>query len=56
MPEPTVGVPESTQALDKLNPVGNAGALAHEVIAPPLAVGVCAVIAEFIVNVNGEPA
>jgi hypothetical protein len=40
----TVGVPESTQALERLNPVGSAGGELHEVIAPPIDVGVCAVI------------
>ena len=52
----TVGVPESTHAALSASPVGSAGLDAHEVIAPPEDVGVCAVIATSFTKINGVPA
>lgn len=53
--EITEGVPERTQALERLSPAGRAGEAEQLTIEPPVFTGVCAVIATFFVNVKGMP-
>ena len=54
--EIAVGVPEiSPFEVEKVSPAGRVGEIAHDVTAPPLAVGVAVVIAVPFVNVNGLP-
>lgn len=51
-----VGVPEiSPFEVEKVRPAGRDGDIDHEVTAPPLAVGVFAVMTVSLVNVNGFP-
>ena len=51
--EITVGVPLSSPVVAlNAKPVGSAGAIDQETTAPPVAVGVVLVIAEFFVKVN----
>ena len=51
-----VGVPEMAPVdVLKERPLGTDGEIDHEVTAPPLALGVAVVMAEFLVNVNGLP-
>ena len=51
-----VGVPEMAPVdVLKERPLGSDGEIDHEVIAPPLALGVAVVMAESLVNVNGLP-
>ena len=47
----TVGVPQMLPLVEpNERPLGKAGLISHEVTAPPLAVGVVVVMAEFLVN------
>tara|TARA_B100000035_G_scaffold112276_1_gene95258 strand:+ start:784 stop:948 length:165 start_codon:yes stop_codon:yes gene_type:complete len=51
-----VGVPEiSPFEVEKVRPAGRDGEIDHDVTAPPLAVGVFAVMTVSLVNVNGFP-
>ena len=51
-----VGVPEMAPVdVLKERPLGSDGEIDHEVIAPPLALGVAVVMAESLVSVNGLP-
>jgi|TARA_B100001094_G_C18081809_1_gene745598 hypothetical protein len=51
-----VGVPEiSPFEVEKVRPTGRVGDTDQDVTAPPLAVGVFAVITESLVSVNGFP-
>lgn len=52
-PEITVGVPETVPSVvEKTRPAGSVGEIDHEETAPPLEVGVTAVIATPFVRVN----
>ena len=51
-----VGVPESTHEDESERPAGSEALGEHEVIAPPVLVGLSVVISTPFTNVNGEPA
>lgn len=52
----SVGVPEIAPVeVSKDKPAGSVGVIAHEVIAPPLAVGVAVVMVTSFVSENGFP-
>jgi len=52
----SVGVPEIAPVeVSKDKPAGSVGVIAHEVIAPPLAVGVAVVMVTSFVSENGLP-
>jgi len=52
-PEISVGVPETVPSVvEKARPAGSVGEIDHDVTAPPLDVGVTAVIATSFVRVN----
>jgi len=52
-PEISVGVPETVPSVvEKARPTGSVGEIDHDVTAPPLDVGVTAVIATSFVRVN----